>query len=152
MPSSRQNVYSSCKSLVVVERRFKGGCGAIVVERKSKVSGHHDTNTTVSLSGGSLHSARSSFLVVHHAMRSRWTGEQTLKVRARLQAFPVREHAAPMHDQNTGASLRNNLPSSPATHLATAFAAATIAALERCGDVARYSSNGLVTCIPKWIS
>lgn len=73
-------------------------------------------------------------------------------MRARLQAFPIREHTTPAHDQNTGASLRNNLPSSPATHLATAFAAATIAALERCGDVARYSSNGLVTCIPQCVS
>ncbi len=48
--------------------------------------------------------------------------------------------------QKTGASFRNTLPSSAATHLAILFAAATTADFVKRGETARYSSNGFVTC------
>ena len=38
----------------------------------------------------------------------------------------------------------NTLPSSPPTHLATAFAAPTTAPLDRGGDTVIYNSNGFV--------
>ena len=48
--------------------------------------------------------------------------------------------------QNTGASLRNNLPSSFFTHFATAFAALITALFGKRGETAMYSSNVCVIC------
>ena len=52
-------------------------------------------------------------------------------------------------NQKTGASLKNNRPSSFFTHRATALAAPTAALLGNRGDRTMYNSNGWVICSVK---